>query len=98
MHEWGITESVVGEVVKEAREHGLKRVDKVRLSIGEFTDLTPECLELCFQCLSKGTIAEQAVLEIKKGQGRGVILDSLEGEQGAEANGEDADSHESGTL
>ena len=82
MHEWGITESVVEEVIKEAREHGLKKVDKVRLSVGDAISLTPESLEFCFQCLSKGTVAEKATLEISKGKGRGIAIESLEGERG----------------
>ncbi len=82
MHEWGITKSVVEGIVKEAQKHNLKKVERVKLSIGEFTDLTPDSLEFCFQLLSKGTIAEKATLEIKKGQGKGITIDSLEGEQG----------------
>lgn len=98
MHEWGITQSLVEEVIREAREHGLRKVDKVRLSVGETNDLTAESLELCFQCLTKGTIAEKADLEIKKGQGRGITLDSLEGERGVRAEDESRDSHQSGAL
>ncbi len=87
MHEWGITESIVEEVIREARKHGLDKVDKVRLSLGNVIDLTPDSLEFCFQCLSKGTIAEEAALEITEGERRGITIDSLEGEQGTKANG-----------
>ncbi len=98
MHEWGITKSIVEGIVKEAQKHDFKRVDKVRLSIGESIELTPESLEFCFQCLSKGTVAEKAALEIKKGPGREITIDSLEGEREEERPGEDTTSHEGGTL
>ncbi len=98
MHEWGITKSIVESIVKGAQKHDLKRVDKVRLSIGESTELTPESLEFCFQCLSKGTVAERATLEIRKSQGREITIDSLEGEREGEMPGEDVNSHEGGTL
>ena len=81
MHEWGITESVVKEIIKQADENGLKKVNKVRLSLGEESGLTSDSLEFCFQCLAEGTVAQTATLEIEKGTGRGVTIDSLEGEK-----------------
>ncbi len=81
MHEWGITESVVKEIIRQADENGLKKVNKVRLSLGKESGLTSDSLEFCFQCLAEGTVAQTATLEIEKGTGRGVTLNSLEGEK-----------------
>ncbi len=81
MHEWGITESIIEEIIKQANENDLKKVDKVCLSIGEASDITPESLELCFQCLAKETILQAAKLEIKKNEGREITIDSFEGSQ-----------------
>ena len=81
MHEWGITESIIEEIIKQANENELKKVDKVCLSIGEASDITPESLELCFQCLAKETILQAAKLEIKKNEGREITIDSFEGSQ-----------------
>ena len=81
MHEWGITESIIEEIIKQANENDLKKVDKVCLSIGEASDITPESLEFCFQCLAKETILQAAKLEIKKNEGREITIDSFEGSQ-----------------
>ncbi len=81
MHEWGITESVIEEIVKQANENELKKVDKVCLSIGETSHITPETLEFCFQCLAKETILQAAKLEIKQNEGREITIDSFEGSQ-----------------
>ncbi len=81
MHEWGITESIIEEIIKQANENELKKVDKVCLSIGESSDITPESLEFCFRCLAKETILQAAKLEIKKNEGREITIDSFEGSQ-----------------
>jgi len=81
MHEWGITESVIKEIIRQANENNLKKIDKVCLSIGEDTDITSESVEFCFQNLVKETILAKAKLEIKKSNGRGIIIDSIEGEK-----------------
>ncbi len=41
MHEWKITESVVEEVLLQAKKNELKKIEKVTLSMGEDVDLTP---------------------------------------------------------
>jgi Zn finger protein HypA/HybF involved in hydrogenase expression len=79
MHEWGITETIIKEIIKQAQENHLKKVDKVCLSLGKESDITPETLEFCFQCLAKETISAGAKLEIKRSEGQGITLDSLEG-------------------
>ncbi len=81
MHEWGITESIIEEIIKQANENELKKVDKVCLSIGEASDITTESLGLCFQFLAKETILQAAKLEIKKNEGREITIDSFEGSQ-----------------
>jgi len=35
MHEWGITESIVGEIIRQASENGLKKVNKVERTINK---------------------------------------------------------------
>ena len=79
MHEWGITESVIKEIIKHVNEHRLEQIDKICLSIGKDSDITTESLKFCFENLSKETILENAKLEIKEGNGRGIVIDSIEG-------------------
>ena len=80
MHEWGITESAIKEIIRQAKENGLKSIEKISLSIGEETDIQPDSFEFCFNLLSEDTIAKGAKLEIQKITGAGITIDSLEGE------------------
>lgn len=80
MHEWGITDSVIKEILKHASENKLEKVDKICLSIGDKSDITIDSLKFCFECLAKGTIVESAELEIRKGNGKEIIIESIEGE------------------
>lgn len=88
MHEWGITESVIKEIIKQANENRLKKIEKVCLSLGEDSDITPDSLEFCFQNSVKDTILAETKLELKKCNGRGIIVDSIEGvtDDGTENN------------
>ena len=81
MHEWKITESVVEEVLLQAKKNELKKIEKVTLSMGEDVDLTPEAIEFCFKCLGKDTILNDVHLEINKSKGRGITVESIEGER-----------------
>ena len=79
MHEWGIIKSVIDEIIKQSSENGIKKIDKVSLSLGEDDHLTPESFEFCFDILSKETPLAGIRLEIKKGDGAGVLINSIEG-------------------
>lgn len=79
MHEWGIVDSLIKEVMQQAKENRLKKIDKVYLSLGEGDHLTPEALEFCFRILAKGTLLETTRLEIKKSDGEGLTLIRIEG-------------------
>lgn len=81
MHEWKITEAVIEEVFLHARENKLKKINRVCLSIGDDVLLTSDTIRLCFQTLSKGTILENVCLDINKRFGKGITLESLEGER-----------------
>ena len=78
MHEWGITDSVIKEILRQASENKLENVERVCLSIGEESDITADSLKFCFECLAKGTMLEKAGLEIKKGNGKGITIESIE--------------------
>ncbi len=80
MHEWGITEELVDKVCTQAKENRIKRVSKVRVDLGEDSDITEDSLRFCFQLLSEKTIAGEAVLEIKSSAGNALTLVSFAGE------------------
>lgn len=61
MHELGITRSVVGICVEQAK--GAK-VTRVRLEIGKQAGILAESVRFCFDICAKDTVVEGALLEI----------------------------------
>jgi hydrogenase nickel incorporation protein HypA/HybF len=66
MHELSVTESILNIVLKHAQTNGAEKVITIGLKIGEMSELVGECIQHYFDYLSKGTIAEGAVLEIER--------------------------------
>lgn len=65
MHEYGITESIVGIVSDKAREVGAKRVTRISVVVGELSGFVPECIEFYFDFLAKESVAEGAKLDFE---------------------------------
>jgi len=65
VHELAIAQSLLDIIVEESRKHGLERIRKVRLQIGEFAAVVPESLTFCFELVSSDTVASGAVIEIE---------------------------------
>jgi hydrogenase nickel incorporation protein HypA/HybF len=70
----GITQEVLASVVEAGRRAGATRINKVRLTVGELTDIVPDSLQFAWECLTPGTFAEGAVLEIHESPGRSSCL------------------------
>jgi hydrogenase nickel incorporation protein HypA/HybF len=66
MHELSVTESILSIVIKHAEKHHVEKVVTIHLKIGELTDLVDEYIQHYFDYLSKGTIAEGAVLNMER--------------------------------
>ena len=64
MHEMSIAEDLVAQVLAAAKAHGAVRVDEVEVVCGEMRLVVPEALQLAFEALSAGTLAEGATLTI----------------------------------
>lgn len=64
MHEAAITDSMVKLVLEQAREHGARVVRKVRVVVGAMSGIVPESMRFYFEELTRGTVAEDATLEI----------------------------------
>jgi Zn finger protein HypA/HybF involved in hydrogenase expression len=77
MHEWSIVEETVKEILNLAKENGMMRIKKVRLSIGR--DLEEDSVEFCFRCLAKGILFEDCQLEIQQANGTGITIQHVEG-------------------
>ncbi len=66
MHELAITEGIMEAAVPAAQQAGAKKILEIRLKIGELSGVFPECIREYFDVISKGTIAEGAVLKVEK--------------------------------
>jgi hydrogenase nickel insertion protein HypA len=64
MHETHLIEPIVKGINEHAKKEGAKSVSKVRLKIGEFTGIKEESFRETFSVLAKGTMLENAELEL----------------------------------
>jgi hydrogenase nickel incorporation protein HypA/HybF len=60
-----MAQSLIGILVDEAQNHGIERIKKVKIQVGELSAVVPDSLTFCFELVSRDTVAEGAVLEIE---------------------------------
>lgn len=65
MHEVGIMQNTLDIAIAQAKQNGAATIDCLTLKIGQLSGVIPEALEFAFEVLIKGTIAENAQLEIE---------------------------------
>ncbi|MBR5094347.1 MAG: hydrogenase maturation nickel metallochaperone HypA [Oscillospiraceae bacterium] len=65
MHELALTEGIIQIVREQAEINGFDRVLEIRLRVGEYSGIVPECLLEFFPIASRGTPAEGAALTIQ---------------------------------
>jgi hydrogenase nickel incorporation protein HypA/HybF len=65
MHELAITQSMFDIVLKQAEHAHAKKVIKINLVIGEMTGVVSESVQFYLDFLTKNTIAEGAIVDIK---------------------------------
>jgi hydrogenase nickel incorporation protein HypA/HybF len=66
MHELAMTQSILDIAKSAAQEHQVSRVKEVRIKIGDYSGVVPECIQYYFDIISKGTVAQGAVLKMEK--------------------------------
>ncbi len=66
MHELGIAQSLLEIVEKAAQPYEGARVKKVLLRIGKLSTVVPDALRFAFDAVTRGGMAEGAVLEIEE--------------------------------
>jgi hydrogenase nickel incorporation protein HypA/HybF len=66
MHELGIAQSLLEIVEQEARPYEGARVIRVWLRIGKLSTVVPDALRFAFDAVTRGGMAEGAVLEIEE--------------------------------
>lgn len=64
MHELAVVADIVKIALKHGESNGAKKIVRVKIRVGEFTDLYEEWMQRYFDFASKGTIAEGAVMEV----------------------------------
>ena len=57
MHELALTEGIISIIADEKRKRGFERVVEIRLRLGEYSGVIPECIEEFFPIAAKGTAA-----------------------------------------
>lgn len=72
MHELSITESILEIALRHAAGH---RIASVHLVIGELSAYVDESIQLFWQELSRGTLAEGAVLQFAREPGELLCID-----------------------
>jgi len=66
MHELAIAQSILHIVEEEARRNQARRVIHIKIKAGELRGIVPQSLNLCFEFVSQGTLAQGAKLEIER--------------------------------
>ena len=63
MHELSITEHILQYSLEEAERRGAGRIRTIRLVLGPFSGIVPDCIQMFLDLLAEGTIAEGAKIE-----------------------------------
>ena len=71
MHEVSLVESIVALVEEERRKQAFSRVHSIRLHVGALGCVEPDALKFCFRAVTRGTIADGAILDIEMIPGMG---------------------------
>ena len=71
MHEMSLAQNLLQIFVASAVTQNFRRVRGVVLEIGELSSVEPEAMRFCFDIVMRGTLAEDAVLDIIETAGEG---------------------------
>lgn len=69
VHEMSLCEGVLRILEEQADVQNYSRVLKVTLEIGMLSPAVPESMEMCFEAVTRGTLADGAALEIVRTPG-----------------------------
>lgn len=68
MHEFSIAQGILETALTEAEKNNGKRICALRVKLGRASHIEPNSLEFCLRAVAKGTIAENARVEIKSSE------------------------------
>ncbi len=63
MHELSITQSILNIALSSAENEHAKKINKIKITLGEMTGCVPQYIQEYFDIVSEGTIAHGAKLE-----------------------------------
>lgn len=66
MHELAVTKSILKLALDHAAQNGGTEILSIHLAIGEMRNLEEDWIQRYFDYISKGTIAEKAVIKVRK--------------------------------
>ncbi|ARV57955.1 hydrogenase maturation nickel metallochaperone HypA [Nostocales cyanobacterium HT-58-2] len=65
MHEVGMMQNIIDAAVKRAKDEGAQHIRLVQMRVGEVSGVVADSLQLAFEVTKKGTIAEDARLQVE---------------------------------
>lgn len=65
MHEISVAQSIINIAEANARRQNSNWIQTVKIRLGEFTTIVPDALEFAFEVARRGTLAQEATLEIE---------------------------------
>lgn len=96
MHEMSIATSLIEHVLAAVADHEVVRIEEVEVEVGVLQQVVPEALQMAFEAVTAGTLAEGATLRIREvpveaecracGQRFAAALDQYQCPQCAEAD------------
>jgi len=66
MHEYAITQGMLDLVLNEAKKASVSKVTEIRLVIGDLSTILDESVQMYFDIMSEGTLAQGAKLVFKR--------------------------------
>lgn len=60
----GITAGILSACVEAAEKEGATRINEIRISVGDMTEVVEDALQFAFEALREGTMAEGATLVV----------------------------------
>lgn len=64
MHEMGIVQSILSASIEAAEKEGATKINEIRISVGDLTEIVEFALQFAFESLSPGTMAEGGTLTV----------------------------------
>lgn len=79
MHEMSLMADLFRKIEQVAREHRARKIVKVKVTLGALSHLSPDHFREHFEHASRGTVAEDASLEIAvQPNAQEILLESVE--------------------